>query len=308
MLLRARDDAYLTRLSTVKPHNPASHSLGVVRQFPVDAEALALCGDSLASKMLAKQLSSAANRDGPVVWVGEPHTWKRHYARTVWQASRWADEPLHALTGHTVTVHDLRMATMFGGSILLAHLDDAPLAVQDLVLAVLDTPGLRFIFPSNTDLLDVSRRGTMRRPLAARLASASIWMPPLRERLEDLPLMARQRVADVTANGGALRALSAESVRRIAQYPWGGNRAELRTTIQRAVFLSQGPVLEVRPRQSLSRRRPIAKPLDPVIRDAVRDALTQTEWTIEGPNGAASLLGMPASTLRSKMKKLTIQR
>jgi DNA-binding NtrC family response regulator len=287
MLLRARDDAYLTRLSTVKPHNPASHSLGVVRQFPVDAEALALCGDSLASKMLAKQLSSAANRDGPVVWVGEP---------------------LHALTGHTVTVHDLRMATMFGGSILLAHLDDAPLAVQDLVLAVLDTPGLRFIFPSNTDLLDVSRRGTMRRPLAARLASASIWMPPLRERLEDLPLMARQRVADVTANGGALRALSAESVRRIAQYPWGGNRAELRTTIQRAVFLSQGPVLEVRPRQSLSRRRPIAKPLDPVIRDAVRDALTQTEWTIEGPNGAASLLGMPASTLRSKMKKLTIQR
>lgn len=49
-------------------------------------------------------------------------------------------------------------------------------------------------------------------------------------------------------------------------------------------------------------------PLDHIIRDAIRDALTQTEWKVEGPNGAASLLGVAASTLRSKMKKLGIQR
>ncbi len=308
MLVRTRDRAYWTRLSTVELHEPKGHCLGVVRQFPVDANELALSGDSPASMLLVEQLSSAANRDGPVVLVGEPHTWKRHYARALWQASRWTDAPLHTFSGHNTTPDELRLAAVSGGTLLLAHLDEAPLAVQDLVLALLETPGLRFIFTSNTDLLDVSRRGTMRRPLTAHLASAAIWVPPLRERLEDVPLMAHQIADDITPASEPLRALSPASLRRIALHTWAGNRAELKATIQRAISLARGPVLEVRPHQSWARRRRTTMPLDHIIRDAIRDALTQTEWKVEGPNGAASLLGVAASTLRSKMKKLGIQR
>ena len=101
-------------------------------------------------------------------------------------------------------------------------------------------------------------------------------------------------------------------MQRLVAYPWPGNVRELENILERAVILSQGDTLEIGP-DLLPNSLPVAPSqgqldLATVERNHIRCVLEQTSWVIEGPHGAATILGLHANTLRSRMKKLGITR
>src|SRR5262249_1695060 len=120
--------------------------------------------------------------------------------------------------------------------------------------------------------------------------------------------------------GRRISCVPEETMRRLVEYPWPGNIRELENVIERAVILSIGPELNAMPdltgaaRPALAERSPAATPIDggarlaPPERRHILAVLKQSGWRIEGPTGAARLLDVNPSTLRSRMKKLGIQR
>ena len=137
-------------------------------------------------------------------------------------------------------------------------------------------------------------------------------MPPLRERAEDIPLLVRFLVDRFAARiGKPIEGVSQETMRRLAAYRWPGNIRELENVIERAVILAAGPILDF----EIDRERPSASaaiedaPLPrwkTVERRHILAILEQTNWVIEGPRGAAGILGLHPNTLRSRLKKLGI--
>src|SRR5262249_27282240 len=146
-----------------------------------------------------------------------------------------------------------------------------------------------------------------------RLNVFPIALPPLRERTEDIPLLAHFFANKfMTRIGKHLQAISHRTMRRLVAYPWPGNIRELENILERAVILSQGNTLEIGP-DLLPDSIPVVPnqgqlDLATLERNHILCVLEQTDWVIEGPRGAAKILGLHANTLRSRMKKLGIAR
>jgi transcriptional regulator with GAF, ATPase, and Fis domain len=155
-----------------------------------------------------------------------------------------------------------------------------------------------------------------------------IVVPPLRERQGDVPLLAHL-FADRYARqfGKRIDGISNATMARLAAYPWPGNVRELQNVIERAVVLAQGPILEfggeLLPAAGAAAASPVLavppaaadspgpnghKTLDDVSRSHIVDTLIAANWVIDGPRGAAAVLRVNPSTLRSRMKKLGIRR
>jgi transcriptional regulator with GAF, ATPase, and Fis domain len=183
---------------------------------------------------------------------------------------------------------------------------------------------VRVVAATNRDLEAEVRAGRFRADLFFRLNVLPIVMPPLRERVGDIELLARH-FADRFARqmGKRIDAISRASLERLQAYDWPGNVRELSNLVERAVVLAPGPVLEMgselaavaRPATRTApdpARAPVASrvgdTLDEVQRRRILDALADTGGLIEGPAGAAARLGINPSTLRSRMKKLGIGR
>jgi formate hydrogenlyase transcriptional activator len=140
-------------------------------------------------------------------------------------------------------------------------------------------------------------------------------MPPLRERTEDIPALARHFAAQCARRmGRAVPAIPDAAMRALQQWSWPGNIRELQNVIERAVILTAGPNLQL-PLQDLqpkSRRGASAPKSAPTLKDAERDAivraLRESGGVIAGPTGAAARLGLRRTTLHSKMRKLGIER
>jgi formate hydrogenlyase transcriptional activator len=136
-------------------------------------------------------------------------------------------------------------------------------------------------------------------------------VPPLRERREDIPLLACHflEAYRLKLKRPALK-LSAESMDRLKTYAWPGNVRELQNVIERAVILARSTVVEIEPQflmTTASSSEPSSNLTDMERRHIVR-VLESTHWRIYGPQGAAAQLGMNPSTLRSRMKKLGVSR
>ena len=152
-----------------------------------------------------------------------------------------------------------------------------------------------------------------------RINTFPIEVPPLRARGKDIQLLAQHFVKLHSERlGREVSAISAHMMRQLREYPWPGNVRELEGVIQRAIISSTGPVLDLadrlqKPVSSFDDGTPrilshsIAE-LKSVERDHILSVLKEADWKISGSNGAASKLGIPPSTLRSKMKKLSIAR
>jgi formate hydrogenlyase transcriptional activator len=146
-----------------------------------------------------------------------------------------------------------------------------------------------------------------------------VELPPLRDRVPDIPLLVHYFVGRyATKIGRAITRVSPETMRRLEAYPWPGNVRELENVIERAVILSRGPDLEVPPEAvptdpavaAVTAERSATDPeaLHEVERQHIVAVLKRTGWRVDGPNGAARVLNMHPSTLRSRMQKLGIRR
>jgi len=151
-----------------------------------------------------------------------------------------------------------------------------------------------------------------------RLNVFPVTLPPLRERPEDIPPLVHYFVARYRAKiGRKISRVPQETMARLAVYAWPGNVRELENVIERAVILSPGAELEVAP-ELLPASVPAAPPrsaapadavpLALVERDHILSVLRRTNWRVDGPHGAARLLNLHPSTLRSRMQKLGIRR
>jgi len=229
-----------------------------------------------------------------------------------------------------------------GGTIFLDEIGEVPPDVQVKLLRVLQereiervggnkTIGVdvRVVAATNRDLKGAVAAGKFRQDLFYRLNVFPIDMPPLRERPEDIRLLVHYFVGRyATKIGRRISRVPEKLLERLLGYAWPGNVRELENVIERAVILSKGPELEVvaelpasgAPRAVLSdpaAQPPLAAPAEAsppgvklrhVERDHILTTLKRSGWRIEGPTGAAHLLGLNPSTLRSRMKKLGIER
>lgn len=170
---------------------------------------------------------------------------------------------------------------------------------------------IRIIVATNQSLLELVDRGDFRPDLFYRINVFPIVIPPLRERREDIHLMAWSFVQEFgQAMGRFVEKISDRSLEDLLEYDWPGNVRQLRNVIERAMILGGGPVLDVTvPREPAEHLRVTgSQTLRDLQREHILEVLEKTGWRIRGRSGAAEILGEKASTLESRMKRLGIQR
>ncbi|MCI0364981.1 MAG: sigma 54-interacting transcriptional regulator, partial [Phycisphaerales bacterium] len=215
-----------------------------------------------------------------------------------------------------------------GGTIFLDEIGEIPMEVQVKLLRVLqerefDRVGgkspikvdVRVIAATNRDLFRAVAEKTFREDLFYRLNVFPLLIPPLRERAKDIPLLVSFLTDKYMLRiGKRVEGISAQSMHRLRSYRWPGNIRELENVIERAIILADGPVIEIDPEMLPGSTEPetgAAGPtagtsLEEVERRHIVAVLKQTNWVIEGPNGAAKILDLRPSTLRYRMKKLGV--
>jgi transcriptional regulator with GAF, ATPase, and Fis domain len=176
---------------------------------------------------------------------------------------------------------------------------------------------VRVIAATNRDLEQEVRRGAFRADLFYRLNVFPIEIPPLRERKDDIPLLAGHFVGRFSQRmGKRIQGVNRAVYEQLHHYDWPGNVRELANLLERAVILCQSDILELK-HIAVSRLKPAASGAEglaeglPTLEEAERRlilrALEQTGGTLAGPNGAAQILGLNRSTLWSRMRKLGIE-
>ena len=222
-----------------------------------------------------------------------------------------------------------------GGTLFMDEVGELPLEVQVKLLRVIQEQefervggtqaqrvDVRLVAATNRDLEAEVEAGRFRADLFYRLNVFPVRVPALRDRPGDIPLLVRHFLAHFQRKlAKPLREVSAESLARLAAHSWPGNIRELQNVLERACVLADGPVVELDP-DDLPAPRPEAKASGPGLhlhagrlvtldeneRAHIRRAVQVAGGRIHGPRGAARLLGINPSTLRSRMQKLGIQR
>ena len=252
-----------------------------------------------------------------------------------------------AFTG-AIANRDGRFKLADGGTIFLDEVGELSMDTQVKLLRVLQEQefepigssrtvkvNVRVVAATNRDLQELVREGKFRADLYYRLNVVPLRVPPLRERVSDIHLLTMffvQRFAK--KRGRAITQVDEDSMRRLTSYPWPGNIRELQNVIERAVILSPGKTLvlaeelrapAIAPETEQSKQisptkttgsQSLPEPsdekdsgsLEEVERRHIETVLKQANWMIEGERGAAKILDMNPSTLRSRMQKLGIKR
>ena len=230
-----------------------------------------------------------------------------------------------------------------GGTLFLDEVGELPLDTQVKLLRVLQEHefeavgsnrtirvDVRVIAATNRHLEEAVREGRFRADLFFRLNVVPIEMPPLRERRSDIPALVSSIIGNYSRQyGRRIESIAEETMERLMAYDWPGNIRELQNVLARAVVLTAGPVLRLggellpsgprsvstAPAEPAARLAAVSPPpartdpnLQEVERQHVLEVLSKTHWVIEGQRGAAVLLGLHPNTLRSRMKKLGIER
>ena len=170
---------------------------------------------------------------------------------------------------------------------------------------------IRIIAATNQNLLAMVDEGKFRMDLYYRLNVFPIIMPSLRERIEDIPLLCHSILAQLNIKlNKEIKSISKHSLNKLASYHWPGNIRELQNILEREVILTTSTTLHIQQKfdKSQSVVRTFKKPLADIEKAYIIEVLNDCNWRIGGKNGAAKILGLPDSTLRSRMIKLRIQR
>jgi transcriptional regulator with GAF, ATPase, and Fis domain len=168
---------------------------------------------------------------------------------------------------------------------------------------------VRIIAATHRDLEAAVHEGTFREDLFYRLNVFPIGVPPLRERIEDIPGLVWSFVDEFSrAFGKTIDSISKTNMRELESYRWPGNVRELRNVIERAVILSTGRQLVVPVPRQFSRVPQTAMTLEALEIEHIRKVLESTNWRVRGVGGAAERLGLKPTTLESRMARLGITR
>jgi chemotaxis protein methyltransferase CheR len=167
------------------------------------------------------------------------------------------------------------------------------------------------IAATNRDLEAEVHRGRFRQDLFYRLNVFPMTVPPLRERIEDISLLAEFFMEKVSKRlGKSIELMPASVMNTLRNYPWPGNVRELQNVIERAVISSSGPKLQLTeelkpPQKALSTS---LKTMEAVEYDHILQVLEHTDWKVSGKDGASEILGLKRGTLRARMQKLGIRK
>jgi formate hydrogenlyase transcriptional activator len=169
---------------------------------------------------------------------------------------------------------------------------------------------VRMIVATNRDLSDEVQNGNFREDLFYRLDVFPITIPPLRSRKEDLDMLIHFFIAKKAAQYDKhIKDISRADLNRLRNYEWPGNVRELENVIERSVILTDGTQLKLDWFQTTSNdAAQINNSLIEIERDHILNVLNKCRWKINGENGAAEKLALHPNTLRSKMKRLNIER
>ncbi len=315
------------------------------RQGPAQVEET-LVGESAPWRYVIFRLEQVASTHATVLLQGETGTGKELVARAIHRRSARSSSKFVALNCAALPA-TLIESELFGrergaftgahssqagrfelahrGTLFLDEVGDLPIELQPKLLRVLQEGQLerlgstrtvdvdvRVIAATNRDLTDEVRQNRFRDDLFYRLNVFPITLPSLRERREDIPLLA-QHLANRFARAmpKAIKPISDSVARALQQYDWPGNIRELENVIQRAIILSSDGVISMND-ISLSSAKPTTvstgTTLEEIERSHIQRMLSTTLWRIEGRRGAAELLGLKPGTLRSRLRKLGIRR
>jgi formate hydrogenlyase transcriptional activator len=309
-----------------------------------------IIGESPALKRVLEQLQTVAPTDSTILVLGETGTGKELIARAIHNLSARRERTLvkvncaaiptglleSELFGHEKGAFTGAIAQRVGrfelahrGTLFLDEVGDIPLELQPKLLRVLQEQeferlgsartirvDVRMVAATNVDLAQKVAENQFRSDLYYRLNVFPIVIPPLRDRREDIPVLARyfaQKHARRMKK--PIDSIAAKAMTALTEYHWPGNVRELENFIERAVILSRGVELEI-PLAELKQRTKSAAvassdgfaTLEHAEREYIVRALGETNWVIGGPTGAAARLGMKRTTLQSRMRKLGIAR
>jgi formate hydrogenlyase transcriptional activator len=305
-----------------------------------------IIGASAALTAVLRQVELVAATGATVLLQGETGTGKELLARAIHQHSARRDGVFVTLNCAAIP-SGLLESELFGhergaftgaierrlgrfelahqGALFLDEVGDIPLDLQPKLLRVLQeqefervggtrTIGVdvRLVAATHRDLAQMVAEGTFRSDLYYRLNVFPIRIPSLRERLEDIPLLAQHFARQHAQHlHKPVPTISAETMAALTRYAWPGNVRELQNAIERAVILSHDGVLRpVLPtwQQPLPRSPAKASTLADVQRDYILRVLRDTSWVVGGPHGAAVRLGLKRTTLLTRMERLCIAR
>lgn len=302
-----------------------------------------IVGQSDAIKYVLFKITQVAPTDTTVLITGETGTGKELAARAIHGASSRKERPLikvncgalaptlieSELFGHekgaftgAVGRKLGRFELANGGTIFLDEIGDLPPELQVKLLRVIQENeferlggsktikvDVRIIAATNRNLKDEVAHGTFREDLWYRVNVYPITMPPLRQRKEDIPLLVEHFVSTYAKKFAKnISSVSPRTMHELQAHSWPGNIRELANVIERAVIHTHSNVLQL-----VDHFKPVTEiepteTLEEVERDYIIRTLENTGWRIEGPHGAAKILGLNPSTLRTRMLKLGIQR
>jgi formate hydrogenlyase transcriptional activator len=215
-----------------------------------------------------------------------------------------------------------RFETADGGTLFLDEIGDIPLELQAKLLRVLQEreferlgsaytrrADVRVVAATNQDLAGLVAKKLFRMDLYYRLNVFPIWLPPLRQRLEDIPMLVAHLVDCYAARmAKQIDKITSGAMEALTCYPWPGNIRELQNVIERAVILTDGDVLRLSPLPSHAPLPPEAVTLADAERNHILKALRESNWVVGGAGGAAARLGVKRTTLISKMHKRGLSR
>jgi formate hydrogenlyase transcriptional activator len=308
-----------------------------------------IIGQSSALREVLQQVEMVAGTDSTVLLLGETGTGKELIARAIHDRSRRKSRTLvrvncaaipgglleSELFGHergaftgAITQRIGRFELADQGSLFLDEIGDIPLELQPKLLRVLQEReferlgstatrrvNARVVAATHRSLEEMIQEKQFRSDLYYRLNVFPIYIPPLRERPEDIPLLVRHFVHEFASRmNKTVAGISGQTMDSLTHYSWPGNIRELQNVIERSVVVYQKGNLSVK-KISFSRQPFHSSSARQFLRRSATDdrkmidsALAEAGGRVSGPSGAAALLGLPPSTLESKIRSMNINK
>lgn len=305
-----------------------------------------IIGTAPALRKVLSEVETVATTDVTVLILGETGTGKDLIARAIHQLSSRGGRSLIKLNcaaiptglleselfGHekgaftgAISQKIGRLELAHQGTFFLDEVGDLPLELQPKLLRALQEKEFerlggtrtipvdaRLVAATNRDLGQMVTDRHFRSDLYYRLRVFPIALPPLRERREDIPLLARYFVdKHARGLGRQIQTIPSDVMRALTRWPWPGNIRELENFIERAVILTKGPTLRAPLAELLGAQMPESEAdttLETSEREHILRVLREAKGVIAGKHGAAARLGLKRTTLNSKLKKLGIER